>query len=66
MSTNPIVGYVVLAKRRGGNGYDHFDAVSAVWPDRDYVSNRREHLAAEAKHDGRDTEYIVGEIRGSA
>ncbi|MGF7124049.1 hypothetical protein [Rhodococcus sp. BE178] len=60
-NTNPIVGYVVLAKRKGFH-----QSVGAVWPDRDYVENRRDELATEAKRKGYDIEYIVGEIRGCA
>lgn len=63
MSKHPIVGYVVLAKRQREDGSSDYQAVSAVWPGRNWVEAYRASLASEAAS---GTEYIIGEIRGSA
>lgn len=61
-NTNPILGYVVLAKRKAGYGFD-YQAVGDVWPNRGDVEARRDDLVAE--HGDTDVEYVVGEIRGA-
>ncbi|MDH6279512.1 hypothetical protein [Prescottella agglutinans] len=63
---NPIVGYIVLAKQQREDGSDNYQSVGAVWPDRKHVETTRAELIAEAKRDGRDTEYLIGEVRSSA
>ncbi|MGF7125025.1 hypothetical protein [Rhodococcus sp. BE178] len=64
-NTNPIVGYVVLAKRKLIGGYD-YQAVGAMWPTRNRIAETCADLQAIAERKGYDIEYIIGEIRGCA
>ncbi|NKS17332.1 hypothetical protein GS490_13480 [Rhodococcus hoagii] len=69
MTTNPIIGYIVVSKRdRGDGGFDYID-VSTLRADRVRAEGDLDGWLEKAKkhpHRYRDTEFIIAEVRGNA